>query len=164
MRRVLMALALLGGVQWLASSQFKRRRETYAGERTHFIVTLGGEQLKPTGKQVADAVVSVLMGGLVLDLRETVITEKPARIDLLAIMGGVMVVVPEDWKIENSVDAMMGGVQDLREGVLDDERPADVVLTGRLIMGGLGIGNQMPKEMAETAKPTKSDPTPDAPV
>jgi hypothetical protein len=162
MKRVLATLALLAGAQWVVVSRFKRSREAFAGDRTHFIATLGGEQLQPTGAQISDAVVSVLMGGIVLDLRETEILERPAKLDLLSVMGGVMVVVPEGWKVENNVDAAMGGVQDLREVTIEDDRPTDLVLTGRLIMGGLGIGNQMPKEIANRTHETKPEPEPEA--
>lgn len=146
MRRLLAPLIAIAAVQVAIATWFRRSRNDVAGDRHHFIATLGGSSLKPSADDIADSVASVLMGGLVLDLRETQLAEVPAKIDLLAVMGGVFVVVPAEWKVVIDVQPIMGGTQDIRNTTPDPERPIDLHLTGRVIMGGLGVGTEHPNE------------------
>jgi hypothetical protein len=61
-------------------------------------------------------------------------------------MGGVEVLVPEDWKVQLDVQPTMGGVQDRRTGTIAPDRPVDLVLTGRVVMGGIDVGHELPKK------------------
>ncbi len=149
MPRALTVLIGLVAAQVGAVLLFRRQRGRHAGLRTHFLVTQGGEQLRPTAEQVNDAVLSVMMGGLVLDLREVKLTARPARIELLSIMGGVMILVPEAWKVDIDVQPLMAGVRDERTGSIErEDRPTDLVLTGRVIMSGLDVASHMPQEQS----------------
>lgn len=143
-RTLLVLLSAGAALQLLAAGMFRRLRNRHAGDRKHFIVTQGGLQLKPLAGEIADSVVSVLMGGVVLDLREVLLEETPARIDMLCIMGGVEVLAPPEWRIDINVQPVMGGVQDRRGGDVDPERPVDLVLSGRVVMGGLDVATSLP--------------------
>lgn len=143
-RRILAVLAAWIGAQIGAAYLFRRQRRRYAGQRKHFLVTQGGSQLRPTADEVSDGVVSVMMGGIILDLRETELTQRPARLDILSIMGGVELLVPEDWKVQIDVQPTMAGIQDRRKGTIPPERPVDLVLSCRLVMSGLDITSEMP--------------------
>lgn len=155
MPRALTLLIAAVAIDLAILALFRRLRGRRAGTRKHFIVTHAGSELRPTGQQVSDAVVSVLMGGIVLDLRKTQLTERPAKIEVFAIMGGAMILVPEDWRVDSNVDAIMGGVQDMRKGEIEADRPTDLMLTGRLIMGGLGVGTEMPQKTGAAAGESK---------
>jgi hypothetical protein len=140
----LLKIAILGiAAHAGAAYLFRQQRARYAGHRRHFVVVQGGAQLRPTGEEIQDAVVSVMMGGLVLDLRETDLSRRPARLDILALMGGLELVIPESWKVSIDVHPTMGGVRDARAGRIDPERPIDLVLSGRVVMGGLDISSEM---------------------
>jgi hypothetical protein len=141
----LLKIAILGiAAHAGAAYLFRQQRTRYAGRRRHFVVVQGGAQLRPTGDEIQDAVVSVMMGGLVLDLRETELSRNPARLDILALMGGVELVIPESWKVSIDVHPTMGGIRDARAGRIDPERPVDLVLSGRVVMGGLDLSSTMP--------------------
>ncbi len=127
----------------LAAVLFRRARERRAGNRRHFLVTQGGSQVAATDAEVTDALVSVLMGGLVLDLRGCTLLRRPARIEALVVMGGLAVVAPPEWRIHVDVEPLMGGVQDRRGGAPVAGEP-DLVLRGRVIMGGVDISTRMP--------------------
>lgn len=139
--RRLAALVGLGAAAHLALVlAFRRQRSRYAGQRRHVLVTAGGQRLRLAGDEAGDAVVSVLMGGAILDLRNAALRNGPARLDLLVLMGGVSLLVPRHWKLAIGVEALMGGVADLRAGSDEDtDRPPDLVLCGRVVMGGLEI-------------------------
>ena len=49
-----------------------------------------------------------------VNLREAEVIEKPARIDVSAIMGGVEIHVPDHWFVKTDVMPIMGGVDEQR--------------------------------------------------
>jgi hypothetical protein len=137
--RIFAVVAFWAGVNAFGAYAFRRSRRAAAGSRRHFLVTQGGLEIEAEGEEVQDAVVSVMMGGAVLDLREAVPPVPPVRLDVMVIMGGVQLIVPEEWKVQVDVKPMMGGVQDGRHGTRDRDRPVDLVLTGRVALGGLEL-------------------------
>jgi hypothetical protein len=60
-------------------------------------------------------------------------------------MGGVQLLVPADWKVQVDVKPVMGGVQDARTRGADPDRPVDLVLTGRVMLGGLEVASKAPR-------------------
>ena len=71
--------------------------------------------------------------------------EKPARIEVSTIMGGVEIYVPGHWSVKTDVLPIMGGVDDNRtmagprdEGDPSDQLP-DLVVSGTVLIGGLAI-------------------------
>lgn len=137
---------------------FRRKRRLHAGDRKHFLVTQGGVHVRPTADEIRDAVVSVMAGGLLLDLREIRLEERPARLDVLAIMGGVQLVVPEDWRVQADMEAVMGGVEDRRQETVGAERAVDLVLRGRVVMGGLEITATPPGGIGPRTAPRPGQP------
>jgi hypothetical protein len=123
---------------------FRERRRRYAGGRRHILVVQGGAELRPTGDEVGDAVVSVLMGGVLLDLRRTAPAGSPAQLDVLVVMGGLMLVVPEEWNVRLELETTMGGIRDGRTGSPGGDRAANLVVSGRVVMGGVEVASQPP--------------------
>jgi hypothetical protein len=144
MRRLLTIVIACAAAQTGAAYLFQRQRKRYAGGRRHILVTQGGSQLRPSGDEISDVVVSVMMGGVVLDLRDTELAQRPAHLDVLSIMGGVQLVVPRDWKVRIDVEPTMAGIHDGRTGRIDSERKPDLVVSGRLVMSGLEISSEIP--------------------
>lgn len=143
MRRLLTIVIACAAAQTGAAYLFRRQRKRYAGARRHILVTQGGSQLRLAGDEISDVVVSVMMGGVVLDLRDTELTQRPAHLDVLSIMGGVQLVVPRDWKVRIDVEPTMAGIHDGRTGRIDAEREPDLVVSGRLVMSGLDVSGEM---------------------
>jgi hypothetical protein len=131
---------------------FRQQRRRYAGNRRHILVVQGGTELRPTAEEIDDLVVSVMMGGVVLDLRHTTLTQRPAHVDLLAVMGGVVLVVPDDWTVRLEVEPTMGGMRDGRTGRDEGDRPVDLVVSGRVVMGGLDVASKVPGERWRRAR------------
>jgi hypothetical protein len=139
MRRIVTVVVVWAAAHTAAAWLFRRQRTRYAGGRRHVMVVQGGAELRLTGEEIRDAVVSVLMGGVTLDLRDAQLARRPAHLDILTVMGGTELVVPEDWRVQVDLDTMMGGVTDERTGRIDPARPVDLVLSGRVVMGGVEI-------------------------
>jgi hypothetical protein len=78
------------------------------------------------------------MGGVELDLREAVLDPGVTEIEVLAVMGGVVVTVPPNVRLESNGFAFMGGFEDqLTEPASADPNAPVVRLTGFAFMGGV---------------------------
>jgi len=82
----------------------------------------------------------MIMGGSKLDLRTATIAGNEAVIDLLVIMGGVELRVPETWSVETHVLPIMGGVTN-RARTPQNAPAQRLVLRGNVFMGGVEIKN-----------------------
>jgi hypothetical protein len=152
MRRLAAFAVAAAAAHAMAAYLFRRQRRRYAGDRRHILVVQGGAELRPTADELEDLVVSVMMGGVVLDLRETALTRRPARIDMAVVMGGLVLVLPQDWKVCLDVEPTMGGMRDGRAKRADGDRPVDLVVAGRVVMGGLEVSSEVPGERWRRAR------------
>ena len=83
--------------------------------------------------------VTALMGAASFDLRDAVVINKPARLEISAIMGEVKLRVPAAWKIHIENTTMMGETNDKRRVEHASERAVDLIITGTVLMGSLQI-------------------------
>jgi hypothetical protein len=80
------------------------------------------------------------MGGVELDLREAILDPQLTEISVLAVMGGVVVTVPPNVRLESDGFAFMGGFEDqLKQPASGDPNAAVVKLTGFAFMGGVEV-------------------------
>lgn len=78
------------------------------------------------------------MGGVSLDLRQAMLSGPVTEIQVLAIMGGVEIIVPPDVRLESDGFAIMGGFEDqLKEPASRDPNAPVVRVRGLAIMGGV---------------------------
>ena len=77
------------------------------------------------------------MGGVELDLTEATIEDPPATIEMTVVMGGAKIAVPEGWNVRVDTGTVLGGVDE--RGVGGQGEPPDLVLTGKVVMGGVAI-------------------------
>jgi hypothetical protein len=90
------------------------------------------------------------MGGVELDLREAILDPQVTEISVLAVMGGVVVTVPPNVRVESDGFAFMGGFEDQLEQPASEDPTAPVVkLTGFAFMGGVEV------RVLEPGAPTK---------
>ena len=78
------------------------------------------------------------MGGIGLDLREATLTAPVTDIWVLAVMGGVEIIVPPNVRLESDGFAIMGGFEDqLKEPASGDPNVPLIRVHGLAIMGGV---------------------------
>jgi predicted membrane protein len=83
---------------------------------------------------------TAIMGGCHLDLRQATIADgEVAVLNLLSVMGGHEIRVPENWNVVTRVFPLMGGVSDKTTPMKG--RTQTLVLRGLAVMGGVEIRN-----------------------
>jgi hypothetical protein len=117
------------------------------GEST-VVSVLGGARRVPHGR-FRGARVTSFMGSSVLDLRRATLDGgEEATIELLAVMGSVILRVPDGWVVDTKAMPVIGGVTDARgPHALPAERDLAapvaaqprLVLHGAILMAGLRI-------------------------
>lgn len=111
-----------------------------ASARLSAIAVMGGVDRRVTSQAFQGADVTAFMGGGKLDLREARAAGPEVVVDVLAIMGGFEIKVPETWTVIVEVLPFMGGYED------KTRHPADPSATrlrirGFVMMGGMDIRN-----------------------
>lgn len=94
-----------------------------------------------------------IMGGAGLDFREAKMPPGVTEVNILAIMGGVEVVVPPGLAVETHGFGFMGGFEGIDQvGVDTDPDAPRLVIRGMAIMGGVEVAVRLPGETAKDAR------------
>lgn len=96
-----------------AVGQALARRKTVGDETAdefELAAYVGGAQRTCRAASLRRGLVSVVCGGVDLDLREAVLDPAGATLELSATWGGVNVTVPDSWRVEVEQRSMLGGV------------------------------------------------------
>jgi hypothetical protein len=102
-------------------------------------VVMGGSKKASSSPDFKGGNAFALMGGVEIDLRQAAIETGPAVLDILAMMGGIEIRVPETWTVEIQANAILGGCEDKTRRPPDDKKR--LVITGFAIMGGVEVKN-----------------------
>jgi hypothetical protein len=82
--------------------------------------------------------VIAVFGGVELDLRQAVLSQREVTINVVAIMGGVNIVVPPGVCVTSSVSAVFGGASVPGDDAAGPDAPV-VRLTGFAMFGGVSV-------------------------
>jgi hypothetical protein len=101
---------------------------------------MNGIELRNRSAAFRGGTARAIMGGIELDLRGAALDPAGARLDLLAVMGGVQLIVPDDWRVHiRAGRAIMGGFDGPR---LDAARTGDaptLQVGAPAVMGGIEV-------------------------
>jgi predicted membrane protein len=111
-----------------------------ATARLSAIAVLGGVDRRVTSQAFQGADITAFMGGGKLDLREAGAGGPEVIVDVLAVMGGFEIKVPETWMVIVEVLPFMGGYEDKTRHPVDPSAPR-LRVRGFVMMGGLDIRN-----------------------
>lgn len=85
--------------------------------------------------------ITIVMGGLEVDLTNCTLSNNKAVIEIEAIMGGVSLTVPREWNVRLDVVPVLGGVDDhiykTPQAYVDPA--AELIIKGTVVMGGVEI-------------------------
>jgi len=85
--------------------------------------------------------ITVVAGGFDIDLREAAIAGDKVSIELFVMMGGVVLRIPETWKVVVNVTPLLGGSDLKSRTVASPETVRTLVVNGFILMGGLEVKN-----------------------
>lgn len=105
--------------------------ETVDQEVVHVHTTLGGGRYTYLNKKLKGGDISVFMGGVALDLRQTDMEGPEIVMDVRVFMGGIEIFVPIEWEVVLQGSPVMGGIE-------NKTRPVPAPLK-RLIVKGSGM-------------------------
>ena len=154
---ILIGVAIIAGG---SGYRGRRRRERRRREQRHakpdahassegnldISVTMSEVDERNRSKEFQGGEISCVMGRVKLDLTEAEIVEPPARIHVDIVMGGVEILVPDHWIVQNDFARTMGEVEDhtesRRSAAPDDG--ATLILSGSVTMGHATIESASP--------------------
>jgi predicted membrane protein len=136
--RVTLVLAALGAI----GAAVSRRRNVGGAESDEFSIAaiFGGVERVSRATALREGVVLACCGGVQLDLRKAAMAPGGADLFLQACLGGIQVVVPEEWRVVVESDAKAGGV-DVRvtpEVELVADAPS-LRVEARALLGGIQV-------------------------
>ena len=114
------------------------RRETSQDPAVDLTVVMGGSQLKVDSQDFRGGEITVVMGGVELDLRNASIATE-ATLNVFVAMGGIDIKIPADWAVIVNGIPLMAGVED--KSVPPANPSKRLTITGYLVMGGMEIKN-----------------------
>jgi predicted membrane protein len=84
---------------------------------------------------------TAILGGLELDLTQAKLKDNQATIELTAILGGIDLFVPRDWKVIVDSSAILGGVDDKHKTAPATTIQMTLYVKATAILGGIDIKN-----------------------
>lgn len=119
---------------------------------TAILAVMGGVERRGAWQPAARNYVVSLMGGVELDFREVTLPPGETEVFLVALMGGVDIVVPPDMPVDVSGIAIMGGFEhrDAPRSLAPDA--PRLRIRGLALMGGVDVQVRQPGESAKEAR------------
>ncbi|HEY6687855.1 MAG TPA: LiaF domain-containing protein [Propionibacteriaceae bacterium] len=153
-------VVIVVGGWFLVDFARQRAHASDPSERQDVFALLGGSHVTNRSPRFRHANVSALFGGATLDLREAGL-QPGARVDALAMFGGVEVIVPTGWRVQLSGLPIFGGYHDKTSGqpILAPDAPVlNVVATA--IFGGVEVKNPESSSSAHVSTGTTTTSAP----
>ncbi|MCL1594298.1 MAG: LiaF-related protein [Actinomycetia bacterium] len=103
------------------------------------IVAAGAEKdFQSRSIRLREGRILALMGGVELDLIDAEL-EQGATLDLTAVMGGIDVIVPMNWRVEILSKSILGGVNNLTDPDLGTDDAPILLVRAKSVMAGIEI-------------------------
>ncbi len=109
-----------------------------ADEVGRVVAILGGASRKGSWEPAARLQVLALMGAVELDFRDADLLEGETVVEVLAVMGGVSIVVPPDIDVQASGAGFLGGFASMSNRAKDADAPL-LRIQGLAVMGGVEV-------------------------
>lgn len=120
-------------------SQWRRRPTEAREDHVSALAVFGGSEKRSASKTFSGANLTALFGGAEPDLRDAEVADPPAHVSVIALFGGVSVIVPREWNVELDVLPILGGVADERSRGEREHDDLNLVVSGFAAFGGVSI-------------------------
>lgn len=109
------------------------------------VAIMGGVERKGGWSPARQNHVIAIMGGVCLDFRSVSLASGVTEVNVLAVMGGVEIIVPPGIHVESNGIGIMGGFEHSGRGRLPVDGSVPVLrITGLALMGGVEIREAAP--------------------
>lgn len=122
---------------WSVLTQRARINSTSADNVT---AILSGAETKNDSRDYKGGKVTTILGGSSIDLSKADI-KKEATLEILTVMGGIELRVPETWEVRTSVMPILGGVENKAVAPSGKTKAPVLNFVGTTLMGGIEIKN-----------------------
>ena len=117
------------------------------------LALLGGSDRSGTWVPARKLYTLALMGGAGLDFREARLGPGVTEVNVLAVMGGIDIIVPPGVTVETSGFGIMGGFDGHSQTVASDDPSSPVLrIRGLAVMGGIDVKMRLPGETPRDAR------------
>jgi hypothetical protein len=124
-----------------------------AREHAGIIACMGGSERKGVWTPARNNYVLAVMGGVVLDFREALMDPGVTEVYVLALMGGVEIIVPPGLRVDSTGIGIMGGFEHVGNSRFPVDMSVPILrVIGAGIMGGVEITERQRGESARDAK------------
>jgi predicted membrane protein len=136
-----LGIALFGAkLVWDALSRRSSSGSEHGDSTVRAFAMMGGVHWHSTSPAFRGGDVNAIMGGVEVDLRDVQIKPgEEAVIDALALMGGIEIFVPADWRIVSHVLPLMGSFEN-KSGPGNASGPT-LIVRGTAVMGAIEVKN-----------------------
>jgi len=145
--KLLRAIAIAAVGTALAAKFLLESNADPTTEEIDLVSIFEGRQLVSEASPFYGGKIMSMFGGALVDLRKATPAPTGIYIDLVVVMGGVSLVVPEGWRVRFDGKTIMGGWSDETRTTADEDVPT-VTLSGLVFMGGVQAANRAPVEVA----------------
>ncbi|WP_344967957.1 DUF1707 SHOCT-like domain-containing protein [Salinactinospora qingdaonensis] len=132
------------GMPDISSEEARQLAATSQG-RENIVAVFGGAERKGRWLVEPRTNVSVLFGGVELDLRDAVMAQREVIVQCAVIFGGLEIVVPHGVRVVNNTTAIFGGTDTNRTDSVIGPNAPTVRITGTCLFGGIEAKAKAPK-------------------
>jgi hypothetical protein len=140
-RRVIFGLAITVAASAAAGFVVRRQLPAFGSEddaEFAVVAAMDGAVFDARSKELLEARATAFMGGIELNLVDADLSPG-AFLTLRAVMGGIDVVVPLEWRVEVMARTVMGGIGNLTApDAVPDDAPV-LMIDALAVMGGIEI-------------------------
>lgn len=105
----------------------------------------GTTEQRITSRRFSGGVVSAVFGSATIDLVDAGLAISAPTVDVSAVFGGVVFVLPDDWVVDLRTTNVFGGVTDQRSETSPRTGPT-LTITGTCLFGGITIESGRPSK------------------
>ncbi len=117
----------------------KITEEDSEGNKINISAILGGGEYRYSNKKLKGGKISAIMGGCEIDLRDSDFEGEEMIINVLALMGGIEIMVPQNWNVILEATPILGSIENKTKTLNGTKK--ELFITGEAIMGGVEIKN-----------------------
>lgn len=128
-----------------ATTEEARRIAAESTGKENIVAVFGGAERKGRWLVEPRTNVSVLCGGVELDLRDAVLSQREVTIQCAVVLGGLEIIVPHGVRVVNNTAGILGGTSLHGTDAVTDPNHPVIRLTGTCMLGGVEVKAKRPK-------------------